>query len=285
MSKSKASDKASDAFGDVLAAGLESRGGGALLPAQAAAGAEVELSPRERLQALEARIEASLGQYQQSLRRLQDRHRVEVGQLLHEINENDLFALEGHEKFGHYVKTRWGWDRSYGYRLIDLALVHRALAPLGPAVLDTVRESHARELAPVVKARGDEVTREFAQRLQVEAAGSRVTAVMIATQRDRLGLGVADEAGPASAAAEEEDEDEVVDAELVDDEETAELVGQSIKAAADTAERALRHLDEALARGTAPFYDSLAAVDLSRIRSAAVRLQRRADGLPGPSRS
>ncbi|MFD8851559.1 hypothetical protein [Streptomyces sp. NPDC059604] len=283
MSKSKASDKASDAFGDVLAAGLESRGGGALLPAQAAAGAEVELSPRERLQALEARIEASLGQYQQSLRRLQDRHRVEVGQLLHEINENDLYALEGHEKFGHYVKARWGWDRSYGYRLIDLALVHRALAPLGPAVLDTVRESHARELAPVVKARGDEATREFAQRLQVEAAGSRVTAAVIAARRGQLGLGVADEAEPAPAAA--EDEDEVVDAELVDDEETAELVGQSIKAAADTAERALRHLDEALARGTAPFYDSLAAVDLSRIRSAAVRLQRRADGLPGPSRS
>ncbi|MFJ4343559.1 hypothetical protein [Streptomyces sp. NPDC088915] len=281
MSKPKASDKASDAFGDVLAAGLESRGGGALLPAQASAGAEVELSPRERLQVLEARIETSLGQYQQSLRRLQDRHRVEVGQLLHEINENNLFALEGHEKFGHYVKARWGWDRSYGYRLIDLALVHRALAPLGPAVLDTVRESHARELAPVVKARGDEATREFAQRLQVESAGSRVTAAMIAVERDRLGLGVADEAEPASAAA----EDEVVDAELVDDEETAELVGQSIKAAADTAERALRHLDEALARGTAPFYDSLAAVDLSRIRSAAVRLQRRADGLSGPSRS
>ncbi|MFF8414910.1 hypothetical protein [Streptomyces omiyaensis] len=281
MSKSKASDKASDAFGDILAAGLETRGGGALLPAQAAAGAEVELSPRERLQALEARIEASLGQYQQSLRRLQDRHRVEVGQLLHEINESALWELEGHEKFGHYVKARWGWDRSYGYRLIDLALVHRALAPLGPAVLDTVRESHARELAPVVKARGDEATREFAQRLQVEAAGSRVTAAVIAARRDQLRLGVADEAEPAAA----EDEDEVVDAELVDDEETAEMVGQSIKAAADTAERALRHLDEALARGTAPFYDSLAAVDLSRIRSAAVRLQRRADGLPGPSRS
>ncbi|NEB60324.1 hypothetical protein G3I61_11550 [Streptomyces diastaticus] len=280
---SKAAAKASNSFGDVLASGLATRGGGAHLPVQASSSTEVELSPRERLHALEARIEASVGQYQQSLRRLQARHRVEVGQLLDEINESGLWELEGHEKFGHYVKARWGWDRSYGYRLIDLALVHRALAPLGQAVLDTVVESHARELAPVVKVNGDEGARDFVEVLRRESGGKKVTAAVIAARRDQEGLGVA--SAPASAG-DEDDEDEVVDAELVeDDEETAEKVGQSIRSAADTAERALRQLDEALALDVAPFHRADAAVDLSRIRTAAVRLQRRADGIPGPAGS
>ncbi|MFI8784716.1 hypothetical protein ACIGQC_29710 [Streptomyces albidoflavus] len=275
---SKAADKAADAFGDVLAEGFATRGD-AQLPVQASSGAGVELSPHERLQALEARIEASVGQYQQSLRRLQARHRVEVGQLLDEINESGLWELEGHEKFGHYVKSRWGWDRSYGYRLIDLALVHRALAPLGPAVLDTVVESHARELAPVVKVNGDGDARDFVEVLRRESGGKKVTAAVIAARRDQEGLGIASDPAPAG---DEDDEDEVVDAELVeDDEATAEKVGQSIRSAADTAERALRQLDEALALDVAPFHRADAAVDLSRVRTAAVRLQRRANGLPG----
>ncbi|QIP74746.1 hypothetical protein [Streptomyces sp. VN1] len=277
---SKASEKSRGAIGAALRNGLDKRGGGAQLPVQASSSTEVELSPRERLHALEARIEASVGQYQQSLRRLQARHRVEVGQLLDEINESGLWELEGHEKFGHYVKARWGWDRSYGYRLIDLALVHRALAPLGQAVLDTVVESHARELAPVVKVNGDEGARNFVEVLRRESGGKKVTAAVIAARRDQEGLGVASAPAPAG---DEDDEDEVVDAELVeDDEETAEKVGQSIRSAADTAERALRQLDEALALDVAPFHRADAAVDLSRIRTAAVRLQRRADGIPGP---
>lgn len=280
---SKASDKASDSFGDVLTAGLATRGGGAQLPAQAAAGTEVERTPRERLQVLEARIEASLGEYQHSLRRLQARHRVEVGQLLDEINESGLWELEGHAKFGHYVKARWGWDRSYGYRLIDLALVHRALAPLGTVVLDTVVESHARELAPVVKVNGDEGARNFVEVLRMESGGKKVTAAVIAARRDQEGLGVASDQSPIGDR--DEDEDEVVDAELVEDEDTAEKVGQTIRTAADTAEKALRQLDEALALDAAPFHRAEAAVDLSRIRTAAVRLQRRAGGIPGPADS
>ncbi|MFF9691239.1 hypothetical protein [Streptomyces sp. NPDC014623] len=281
---SKASEKSRGAIGAALRNGLDKRGGGAQLPAQASSDTEVELSPRERLQALEARIEASVGQYQQSLRRLKARHRVEVGQLLDEINESGLWELEGHEKFGHYVKARWGWDRSYGYRLIDLALVHRALAPLGPAVLDTVVESHARELAPVVKVNGDEGARKFVEVLRLESGGKRVTASVIAARRDQEGLGVPSDQSPIGDR--DEDEDEVVDAELVeDDEDTAEKVGQTIRTAADTAEKALRQLNEALALDAAPFHRAETAVDLSRIRTAAVRMQRRADGIPGPAGS
>ncbi|MEG9552199.1 hypothetical protein V5N34_29415 [Streptomyces baarnensis] len=279
---SRASEKTRGAIGAALRNGLDKRGGGAQLPAQAATDTEVEQSPRKRLQALEARIEASVGQYQQSLRRLQARHRVEVGQLLDEINESGLWELEGHEKFGHYVKARWGWDRSYGYRLIDLALVHRALAPLGTVVLDTVVESHARELAPVVKVNGDEGARNFVEVLRLESGGKRVTAAVIAARRDQEGLGVPSDQSPIG----DQGEDEVVDAELVeDDEETSEKVSQTIRTAADTAEKALRQLNDALELDAAPFHRAETSVDLSRIRTAAVRMQRRADGVPGPAGS
>ncbi|MFJ7049869.1 hypothetical protein ACIQVC_41630 [Streptomyces sp. NPDC101112] len=278
---SKASDAAAASFGDVLEFGLATRGGGAQLPAQAAAAAAAELTPAERLEALERRIEASVGQYQESLRRLQARHRVEVGELLDEINESGLWQLQGYEKFGHYVKGRWGWDRSYGYRLIDLAVVRRALAPLGPSVTDTVVESHARELAPVVRHNGDEATRDFVETLRAEAVdGKKVTAAVYAARRDKEGLGRPSGQSPIGDS-DVDHEDEVVDAELVDD--VAEKVGLGIRAAADTAEKALRQLDEALALDLAPFHRAEASVDLSRIRSAAVRLQHRADGVPGPA--
>ncbi|QUC63814.1 hypothetical protein IOD14_44015 (plasmid) [Streptomyces sp. A2-16] len=262
-------------FGTALRGGLATRGGGAQLPAQAAAGAPVELTPVERLEALEALIEASLSEYHTNLRRLQARHRVEVGQLLNEINEGELWRLKGHEDFGHYVKARWEWDRSYGYRLIDLAVVTRALAPLGPAVVDTLVESHARELAPIVKHNGDEAARNFVESVQREAGGKKVTATVYAARRDRQGLG-ASSAGQSPTG----DEDEVVDAELVDEDE-AEKAGVGIRAAANLAEKALRQLDEALALDVAPFHRDEASVDLSRIRTAAVRLQKRAEALPG----
>lgn len=280
---SKASQKSRASIGAALRNGLEKRGGGAQLPAQAAAGTEVELSPHARLDALEKRIEASLGQYQVSLRQLQLRHKVELGQLLNEINEDELFKLHGYARFGDYVKGRWGWDRSYGYRLIDLALVRRALAPLGQAVVDTVVEAQARELAPVVKHHGDEAARDFVEALRVDAAGgAKVTAAVIRERREKEGLGA-----PSSGLSPigDSDEDEVVDAELVDDEDTAEKVGLAIRSAAATAEKALKTLDEALALDSAPFHRAEAAVDLSRIRSAAVRLQHRADGIPGPAGS
>ncbi|MFF8432458.1 hypothetical protein ACF07Y_46570 [Streptomyces sp. NPDC016566] len=280
---SKASEQTKKAFGAVLAGSLQSRGGGAQVPAQAATDGALEVippTPEEQLAALETRIEASLGEYHTSLRRLQARHRVEVGQLLNEINESGLWQLAGHAEFGHYVKARWGWDRSYGYRLIDLAVVTRALAPLGRAVVETVVESHARELAPIVKANGDEATRTFVEGVQREAEGKKVTAAVYAARRDQLGLGAS-----SSGQSPIGDEDEgVVDAELVDD-EAAEKVGLAIRAAAGAAEKALRHLDEALALDVAPYHQGEAAVDLSRIRTAAVRLQRRASELPGPDGS
>ncbi|MGW2749265.1 hypothetical protein ACWC5O_45210, partial [Streptomyces sp. NPDC001450] len=76
---SKASDKAKKAFGATLVSGLQSRGGGAQLPAQAAASKAVDISPEARLAELESRIESSVAQYQHNLRQLQVRHRQELG--------------------------------------------------------------------------------------------------------------------------------------------------------------------------------------------------------------
>ncbi|MGR3939061.1 hypothetical protein [Streptomyces sp. BRA346] len=290
---SRASDRASASFGDVLVSGLATRGRGAQLPAQTTPQADVELPPEARLEELENRIQASVEGYQRSVRQLQLQHRQELGLLLEEIRaDKRLYQAAGYKRFGHYIKGRWGWDRSYAYRLMDLALVRRALAPLGAEAVDALPEGQARPLAPVVRHNGDEAARELLQTVGQEATGSgkKVTAAAITKTRDTLKLGVAP-SGELSPIG-DSSEDEVVDAELVEDEdasetddEAAELVNQQIRAAANTAAKAVRLLDEVLSRGVAPFDASEAAQDLSRIRSAAVRLERRAGGLPGPADS
>ncbi|MBK3570703.1 hypothetical protein [Streptomyces sp. MBT62] len=73
--------------------------------------------------------------------------------------------------------------------MIDLSLVHRALAPLGPVI--GLGESHARELAPVVKHNGDEAAREFVASLRdATADGQKITATVILVRRETAGLGV-----------------------------------------------------------------------------------------------
>lgn len=272
------SGTASKGFGDLLRQGLATRGGGAQVPAQASVVAVADQSPAARLEALETSIQASLERYQSSLRELQAKHRAELGGLLAEIADDEqLLQAAGYEKFGHYVKGRWGWDRSYGYRLIDLAVVRRALAPLGPAVVESVVEGHARELAPIVKHNGDGAARDFVQVLREEAGGASVTAAVIRLRRDQHGLGRAQSPIGDSGEDAGDGDTEVVDAELVEDDDTAELVNREIHAAANVAEKALRLLETALDEGVPPFHAADAARDLSRIRSAAVRLQLRAD--------
>ncbi|MFK0297208.1 hypothetical protein ACIQU6_43005 [Streptomyces sp. NPDC090442] len=273
MSKSK-SQQAKANFGEALRSGLASRGG-ANLPAQSTAAPPPDQTPAERLEGLEQRIQASLASYQVGLRTLQMRHRAEVGELLGQINGPDeLFRAAGYERFGDYVKARWGWDRSYGYRLIDLAVVRRALAPLGQAAVDDVAESHARELAPVVRYQDDEAARDLVSTLRAESGGRRVTAAVIRARRDAAGLG-APSLGDEAAGT-----DEVVTAELVDD-EAAEAVNREVRAAAAAAERAVHHLDEALRLDEAPFHAHEAAQNTSRLRTAVVRIQRRLGALPG----
>ncbi|AWI31259.1 hypothetical protein [Streptomyces tirandamycinicus] len=268
---SKQSAKAKAGFGAALVAGLQTRGQGAQLPAQTSAQTAVDLTPEARLTELEGRIEASIGQYQQSVRQLQLRHRQELGLLLEEIRDGELFILAGYEKFGHYIKGRWGWDRSYAYRLMDLALVRRALAPLGAAVVDTLPESQARTIAPVVRQQGDLAAQQLFKEARQDAteSGRKLTAAVISRRAEQF-------TASAQSLSDSAGEDDVVDAELVDDDAAAELVNADIRAAAAAAEKAVRLLDEALARNVAPFDAGEANQDLSRIRSAAVKLGNRA---------
>lgn len=273
---SKASEKASAGFGQALAGGLRSRGGGVPVPAQAAAETTVEAPAEDRLAHLENLIRASVEGYQGKLRQLQLRHRQELGELLAQIQADPaLYQAAGYKKFGHYITGRLGWQRSYVYRLIDLAMVRRALAPLGSEAVGTVPEGQARVLAPVVRYNGDDAARELWQaiRSSAEAEGKKVTAAVVTALRDARKLGITSslELSPNG----DSDEDDVVDAELVDD-EAAELVNQEIKAAATAAEKALRELEGALQRDVAPYDATEAARDLSRIRTAALKLGRRA---------
>ncbi|MCX4707140.1 hypothetical protein, partial [Streptomyces sp. NBC_01373] len=253
---SKASEKSRAALAATLAGGLKTRGGGARLPAQTATEGTVDLTPEARLKELESRIQASVEQYQHNVRQLQLRHRQELGLLLEQIRADpQLHQAAGYKKFGHYITGRWGWDRSYAYRLMDLALVRRALAPLGDQVADSLPEGQARPLAPVVRHNGDETARELLQVVQQNAveAGKRVTAQLITAARDARHLGVApsSELSPIGDSS----EDEVVDAELVDEatDAVAEQVNQDIREAADAADKAVRRLDEALQRGVEPY--------------------------------
>lgn len=284
---SKASDKARAGFGATLAAGLQTRGKGAQLPAQAAADAAavaaVDLTPQERLADLERRIEASVGQYQSSVRQLQIRHRRELGELLEEIRRDELFSSAGFDSFGHYTKARFGWKRAHVYRLMDMAMVGRALSPLGQGAVDGIPESWARPLAKVARREGDGATRNLLQLVQEEAAasGKRVTAALLDSRRKELQLGGVSPIGDEPDVSPIGDtDDDVIDAEVVEDER--EGINQMLRAAAEAAERSLQLLDKAAFKEMAPYDVEEAAVDLSRIRSASVRLGRRANArFPG----
>jgi hypothetical protein len=272
---SKASEKAKAGFGAALAGGMRSRAGGAQLPAQVAA-AEADLAPQQRLEMLEGRIELSKERHDSTVRQAEIRHRYEVGQAFMEIRKDHLYELQGYNSFARYVEGRWGWKRQHAYRLIDLVPVRAALAPLADASAADLRPGPARVLAQLARARGDEAVRSVWR--AVAEAGEAPTAVRLSAVSDRMFSDpVPPEASPIG-------DTNIVDAEIIEDEEEpyspAELVNQELAAAADAAERAVARLAAALDRGVAADDASQASRDLSRIRSAAVRLGKRAEEPP-----
>lgn len=276
--KQSRAEKGVGAFTATLAQGLQSRGGGTPQEPAETRPAEVEATPAEELARLERLIERSIESYQGDLRRLQARHKQELGEFLRDINENERYTTAGYTRFGHYLKGRWGWDRSYAYRLIDLATVRTALAPLGAATVDSLIESQAREIAPAARAGGDETARDLYEKTR---QSGKVTAATL--KRTRVQMLASMEAEKLSPIGDSSIEDgEVVVAEIVDD-DAAEQVNFGLRAAAEAAEKAVRRLDEALARDVPPYHQAEAGTDLSRIRSAVVRLNRRVGQVPGMS--
>jgi rubredoxin len=65
----------------------------------------------------------------------------ERGAALAVIKENQLY-LPAFSSFDDYCQERWGFERTYGYRLIEAAALARAMLPTG----NIKRESHARAL-------------------------------------------------------------------------------------------------------------------------------------------
>jgi hypothetical protein len=69
---------------------------------------------------------------------------VDVGRALYEIKQSGLYRDAGYNDFDGYCRDRWGWERTYAYRLIDAAEVAAALLPIGNTPKN---EAQARELA------------------------------------------------------------------------------------------------------------------------------------------
>jgi phage N-6-adenine-methyltransferase len=120
-----------------------------------------QLAPAEagRLAELEAVVAAGLQTF------------VEVGLALTEIRDGRLYRAT-HGTFEGYLDERWGFSRSYGYRLIDGARVAELVSPMG----DIPNERQARELVPLLDRPDDLV--EVVLELRAEH-GDRFTAAKL----------------------------------------------------------------------------------------------------------
>jgi hypothetical protein len=97
---------------------------------------------------LEALVEGALGAF------------IKAGKALAEIRDERLY-LATHDRFEDYLRERWGFASSQGYRLIDAAAVADAVSPVG----EIANEAQARELVPVLRRGGPQAVREVLQSL------------------------------------------------------------------------------------------------------------------------
>jgi hypothetical protein len=147
-----------------------------------------------------------------------------AGKALATIHQARLYR-ESHATFEAYVEERWGMKRAHAYRLIEAWPVAAALSPIG----DT-NEAQVRELLPAVKRHGLEAARAVYEELREQ--GGRVTAARIREAvrvlpprlaapeqaRDVIRAAAASRPAPPAQRTGEEDQDQdVVDAELVEE--------------------------------------------------------------------
>jgi len=88
---------------------------------------------------------------------------IDVGNALKQIRDEGLYR-DGYQTFQEYVKERWGWDKTYAYRLIKVAEVDAAL-PMGDS-----KPTNERQFREVAKAPADK------QAAVVEAAAAKAEA-------------------------------------------------------------------------------------------------------------
>lgn len=117
------------------------------------------ISQRSRLAELEGLIERGLQM---------------VGGALREIRDERLY-LETHATFEAYCRERWGYSRAHGYRLIEAAEVAEIVSPVG----DIANVAQTRELAPLLRAEGEQAVIEVYRSLVERHGPERVTASLI----------------------------------------------------------------------------------------------------------
>lgn len=120
----------------------------------------------KRLKELEATIESTAGAF------------VQCGTALAEIRDSKLY-LKTHESFEKYCEDKWGYHKSYAYRLIDSAFAVSSLetSPIGDAIKN---ESQARVLIKIPKKKRAAVVRRAAKSGVVTAKSLTTAAEEIA---------------------------------------------------------------------------------------------------------
>lgn len=94
-----------------------------------------ELAPAElsRLEACERVIERGMTTF------------VEVGEALADIRDSKLYRAS-HKTFDEYCRERWGFDRTYAYRLMDGAKTVQAMGAAAPEMLPAVNKLPERQI-------------------------------------------------------------------------------------------------------------------------------------------
>ncbi|SMQ21987.1 hypothetical protein SAMN06272771_7717 [Streptomyces sp. Ag82_O1-12] len=229
--------------------------------------ARLPTEPRARLDALLEAMQAADAKASLSVRHAKARWTIEKGIPLGILVDERAYEAAGYTALEPFADEVLHISRGHVYELVGDARRLVAVAPLSEISDKPLVPSQAKVLAPILELEsGMEKARKTL--LETQQAG-KVTAATLKRTAVRLGY-AAKLPGQASAD----------DAPKVDPAELAAQVNRELHAAASAAERAVALLTSALAsvdEGVAPADSKTASVDLSRLRTAAERIARRAD--------
>jgi hypothetical protein len=110
-----------------------------------------------------------------------------TGSAMKEIRDQRLYR-EGHRTFESYLKTKWGFDRSYAHRLIDASDVKKDLLPMGnknPKVGEITTERQLRELASVPHESLEDVIEKASEAAEI-AGDAPLTAKVLKEAREQV---------------------------------------------------------------------------------------------------
>lgn len=130
----------------------------------------------DRPAVLDEQERATLEACEQALRGFQ-RSVIVAGKALEVINRGRLYR-ETHATFADYVTEVWGIKRAHAYRMIEAWRPAALVSPIGD-----INEGQARELGPVLREYGPEVTRALYSGVKELRGDRKVTAADLAEAR------------------------------------------------------------------------------------------------------